>query len=212
MASFNVAILGAESTGKTTLARAVVEQLLADGKPAVLVPEYLRTWCDAHGRTPEAHEQAHIGSQQARQLSDAQNCGPTGCMIITDTSPLLTAVYSDVYFNDASLYKEALAYQRTYHLTLLTGLDIAWVEDGIQRDGETVRRVVDQRLRDVLAKHAIAYATVYGQGPARTHCALQAIAYSTSDARTTGHSNWKWTCEKCSDADCEHRLFTRLTN
>ena len=34
---------------------------------------------------------------------------------------------------------------------MLTGLDIAWVADGIQRDSESVRKAVDLRLRDKCA-------------------------------------------------------------
>ena len=37
-----VALLGAESTGKTTLASALRDALVADGHDAVVVSEYLR--------------------------------------------------------------------------------------------------------------------------------------------------------------------------
>jgi nicotinamide riboside kinase len=211
MARINVAILGAESTGKTTLARALVDQLQTEGKSAVMVAEYLLQWCDVHGRTPEAHEQAHIALLQTHGLHVAQSSAPEDSLIIADTSPLLTAVYSDVYFNDSSLYPQAVEQQRSYALTLLTGLDLASVADGIQRDSEALRRTVDLRLREVLENNAIAYATVYGQGPARTECALQAIAFKFAGPRKAVQSNWKWNCEKCSDADCEHRMFSRLT-
>ena len=211
MACFTVAILGAESTGKSTLASTVVARLNAEQKPAVLVPEYLREWCEAHGRTPLKHEQAHIAVQQAQRLQEVQSPATAKRLVVADTAPLMTAVYSDIYFNDVSLYPQAIAHHRSYDLTLLTGLDIAWVADGIQRDCEAVRRAVDQRLRSVLAEHSIAYATIYGQGAARTACALQAIAYKAAGVRSGSQSNWQWICEKCSDADCEHRLFSRLT-
>lgn len=211
MAIFNVAVLGAESTGKSTLASAIVAQLNAEQKPAVLVPEYLREWCEALSRTPLKHEQEHIAVQQAQRLKEAQSLTPLSGLVIADTAPLITAVYSDIYFNDLSLYPQAITHHRSYDLTLLTGLDIAWIADGIQRDSEAVRQAVDQRLRIALAENGIAYATVYGQGDARTACALQAIAYKTAGLRSGSQSNWQWNCEKCSDADCEHRLFSRLT-
>jgi len=211
MASLNVAILGAESTGKSTLANAIVAQLNAQQKPAFLIREYLREWCEIHGRTPQQHEQKHVAEQQAQRLHEAQALAPPTGLVIADTTPLMTAVYSDLYFNDVTLYPHAIAHHRSYGLTLMTGLDIAWVADGLQRDSETMRQAVNQRLRTVLAEQRIAYATVYGQGTARTECALQAIAYKTAGARSGSESKWQWNCEKCSDADCEHRLFSRLT-
>jgi nicotinamide riboside kinase len=211
MARINVAILGAESTGKTTLASALVDQLKTEGKSAVLVAEYLREWYEVHGRIPQPHEQAHIAMLQTQRVIAAQSGAPDDSVVIADTSPLLTAVYSDVYFNDPSLYAQALEHQRSYALTLLTGLDIAWVPDGIQRNWLTLRQTVDLRLRKVLEDNDFAYATVYGQGHARTECAMQAIAFKLAGPRKTKPSPWKWNCEKCSDAECEHHMFSRLT-
>ncbi len=215
MAGLCVAIVGAESTGKTTLADAVAAQLNASGTPARVVPEYLREWCAQHGRAPGAAEQAHIARVQSQRFEAARGSAAAQCVVISDTTPLMTAVYSDVYFGDVSLYPMAIEHHRNYTLTLLTGLDIAWVADGIQRDSEAMRKNVDRRLRAVLAAHQIAYASVYGQGNARTDSALQAITYrdaSRPNARGAAQENpWHWVCEKCSDADCEHRLFGRLT-
>ncbi|MBX9833180.1 MAG: hypothetical protein K2X78_09065, partial [Burkholderiaceae bacterium] len=69
-----------------------------------------------------------------------------------------------------------------------------------------------------------AYRVVYGHGERRIENALRAIknvaigAYGTS-ARGTFDSDSSaksarlraWNCEKCSDPECEHRLFTALT-
>lgn len=210
MPSFNVAILGAECTGKSTLAAALVARLQADNIAARHIGAYLREWCDTHHRTPKADEQAHIASVQTQRFAAATAEAADGSITIADTTPLMTAVYSDVYFNDNSLYPKALEQQRGYALTLLTGLDLAWVADGVQRDGKAARTAVDQRLRTVLGSNHIPFTTVYGQGSARTDAALQAIAYQTAGPRTGPQSDWKWTCEKCSDADCEHRMFSRL--
>ena len=61
-----VALLGAECTGKSTLAEALARRFSAG-----LVTEYLREWCDTHGRTPHQHEQAHIAAEQARRIDTA---------------------------------------------------------------------------------------------------------------------------------------------
>lgn len=201
-----IAILGAECTGKTQLAHALASLLQARYPTATWVPEYLREWCDAQGRTPRADEQAAIARVQMERIQ-AQG----DAVVVSDTAPLMTAVYSDVIFGDTSLYAAAVAQHRSFGLTLVTGLDLAWVGDGIQRDGERVRNRVDQRLREVLLQHHIDFSAVYGTGDARTQSAMQAIDYALGTARPAdARSAWKWNCDKCSDADCEHRMFSAL--
>ena len=70
--------------------------------------------------------------------------------VLADTTPLMTAVYSDLLFQDTRLYADAARHQQGYALTLLTGLDLPWVADGLQRDGPQVREPVDARLRQAL--------------------------------------------------------------
>ena len=62
-----VALLGTESTGKTTLSHALALSLRAAGRDAVVVAEYLREFCDREGRTPAAAEQWPIAREQARR-------------------------------------------------------------------------------------------------------------------------------------------------
>lgn len=219
-----IAVLGAECTGKTQLTQALLQTCLQRGDAAVLVPELLRSWCAQTGRTPKAHEQAQIAHDQAAALTQATasiahlglltpHPAAQNALLISDTSALMTAVYSDVLFNDASLYPWALAQQRQFELTLVMGLDLPWVGDGIQRDGPNMQAQVDARLRAVLDNHNVVYTMVYGAGPRRLECALQAISHHQSTAQAPEAytaSNWQWSCEKCSDAGCEHQLFSAL--
>lgn len=210
-----IALLGAESTGKTELAQALVRHLHTQGRPAHLVPEVLREWCHRQGRTPQPHEQATIAHEQAQRVVSA----PPGAVVVADTTPLMTAVYSDLLFADRSLYPMALAHQRSYHFTLLTGLDLPWVADGLQRDGPHVREPVDALVRAALMGAGIGFHTIYGHGNARLFNAVNAIEIEANNYKLTGAKGtfdsksatpWRWSCDKCSDPDCEHRLFTGL--
>jgi len=203
-----IALLGAESTGKTQLTQAVATALGARGSHVAVVPEVLRGWCERQGRTPRPDEQAAIAHEQARQVLAAH-----ADVVIADTTPLMTAVYSQLLFQDESLYEFALAHQRLYDLTLLTGLDLPWVADGLQRDGPQVREPVDALLRAALARTDVTWQVIYGSGPARLHAALRALDAYTQRAGRNDHgprADWSWPCDSCSDAECEHRLFTRL--
>jgi len=215
-----IALLGAESTGKTQLSHALAQALREAGHTVFVVPEILRVWCDLHGRTPKPHEQVGIAHQQALAVL-AHHHG----MVISDTSPLMTAVYSHSLFNDQSLYEFAFAHQRLFDVTLLTGLDLPWVPDGLQRDGPHVREPVDALVRSALERAGIAYKVIYGQKEQRLHNALQALGLDTHSDCPVLHAaqmtreqgqyalnrgRTAWVCDTCSDAACEHRLFTSL--
>ena len=218
-----IALLGAESTGKTQLAHALAAHLRDSGQRAVAIDEYLRQWCEQHARTPQSHEQAHIAQEQQARIEAAT--AQHDC-VIADTTPLMTAVYSEFIFQDKSLHQAALAYQRTFHLTLLTGLDMPWQPDGIQRDGEHVRAPVDTLLREKLQSAGIAFEVIYGTGEQRTLHALDAVARLSANDETMNSiaptaantpaieqnrlKKWQSSCEKCSDPECEHQLFRRL--
>jgi hypothetical protein len=62
-----VALLGAESTGKTQLANELATHLQQRGMRAVAVPEVLRAWCEREGRAPRPEEQLPIAQEQERQ-------------------------------------------------------------------------------------------------------------------------------------------------
>ena len=200
-----IAVLGAECTGKSSLVAALQAHWQARGARVVVADEVLRIWCAQQGRTPLAHEQKAIAQAQAELTENASDVD----YLIADTSPLMTAIYSDVLFQDPSLYPFALSHQRIYQHTLVAGLDLPWQADGIQRDGPAMREQIDARLREVLQREGLAFSMVYGQGLQRLAGALAVLepgAATVPQAR----SNWRWLCDKCSDADCEHRLFSDL--
>jgi nicotinamide riboside kinase len=172
-AGFVVALLGAESTGKTTLATALGQALGADGRRTVVVDEVLREFCDREARTPRRDEQAAIAAEQTRRIAAAAAGAE---VVVADTSALMIAVYSDLVFGDTSLYAAAEAEQRRYGLTLLTALDLPWQADGLQRDGPHVREPVDRRIRAALARAGVAFDPVSGGGSIRLEGALAAVA------------------------------------
>jgi nicotinamide riboside kinase len=170
--AFVVALLGAESTGKTTLAGELGNRLAARGSTVEVVAEALREFCALQARTPRREEQAAIAAEQTARIEAAAERAE---FVVADTTALMIAVYSDFLFADPSLYDAALAAQRRVDLTLVTALDVPWRADGLQRDGEHVREPVDALLRAALARAGIASTTVAGLGEARVVAALAAI-------------------------------------
>lgn len=203
-----IAILGAECTGKSELAKALSQRLSEGEFTARWIPEVLRDWCDQEGRTPLAHEQCAIASTQMRQTQNALPCD----FLLVDSPALMTAVYSDLYFSDKSLYPIALDHlRRHYQLTLVMGLDLPWIADGIQRDGPPMRQQVNHRLRQTLDDALVPYTVIYGTESARVDSAMRAIQALANPSRLSQagtDSAWAWHCDNCSDAHCEYKLFT----
>jgi nicotinamide riboside kinase len=170
-----------------------------------VVAEVLREWCHREGRTPRPEEQLPIAQEQERRVDEA---AASADVVIADTTALMVAIYSAMLFEDGTLYRFALERQRGYDITLLTGLDLPWVADGLQRDGPHVREPVDALIREALAKADVAYRVVYGQGADRLRNALAAIDAGAPVADAAQGRPWTWSCDKCSDPECEHRLFT----
>jgi nicotinamide riboside kinase len=205
--AMKIALLGAESTGKTQLSTDLAQALRQQGKRVVVVPEVLREWCQREGRTPRPEEQLPIAQEQERRADEA---AARAEVVIADTTALMIAIYSAMLFEDGTLYRFALERQRGYDITLVTGLDLPWVADGLQRDGPHVREPVDALVREGLAKAGVPYRVVYGQGDERLRNALAAIEASAPEENAKPERPWTWSCDKCSDPDCEHRLFRRL--
>jgi nicotinamide riboside kinase len=218
--SLVIAVLGAESTGKTTLAQALATRIADEtGLATTWVPEWLREWCEREGRTPRPDEQAAIATQQHERIAAA---AATYEVVIVDTTALATAVYSGLLFDDRSLEASAVALHAQVDFTLLTALDLAWVADGHQRDGEHVREPVDRRLRELLIAHRLPWALVSGTGRARLENALDAVSpllrqrqapkrglFTRLDQRDAEAPDWPWICETCDVPECEHAMKNR---
>jgi nicotinamide riboside kinase len=212
MSALYLALLGAESSGKSSLAQALQQHLSLHSTLRVArVDEYLREWCEQAGRTPQPHEQAAIAQQQHERMELA---GRHTDLVLCDTTPLMTAIYSELLFQDASLYPMALAVQARMDMTLVMALDLPWVADG-QRDGPHMQAPVDQALRRRLRDAGLPYSVVSGQGVTRLQQALHALGpllrgrltprdglFSRLLARQHALGG-TWRCEHCDDPDCE---------
>jgi nicotinamide riboside kinase len=203
-----IAVLGAECTGKSTLAATLAEALASPGRRVARVDEFLREWCDRAGRTPRPDEQAAIAAEQHRRIEAAAT---THDMVVCDTTALMTAVYSDLLFDDPSLYSRALAQLAPAAVRLVMAIDLPWQADGLQRDGPQVQAPVDDRLRAALAGASQPFSVVHGRGGRRLENALAAIeAALRPRAGPPATSPWSAACELCGDAACERHLFRRL--
>ncbi len=165
-----VALLGAESTGKTALAQELAQALQQQhGLRCTWVSEWLREWCEREGRTPQPEEQADIAAEQTRRIAMA--CEHHD-IVVADTTAVMTAVYSQLLFKDTALMDQAQRLQRSYSLTLVTANDLPWVPDPMIRDGAHVREPVRALVMQALQDAGVQAREVQGLGPQRLACAV----------------------------------------
>ena len=164
-----IAILGAESSGKSTLAAA-----LAEHYHTLWVPEYLREFVDVHGRVPREEDQYGIAlTQMQREDAAAMRAAR---FLFCDTTPLMTALYSKVYWGRVDAQLAQLDSVHDYALTLVTAPDGPWVPDGLQRESEAVRQSVHALVLANLRARGIAHTVVAGDPDQRMARVVQLLA------------------------------------
>jgi HTH-type transcriptional regulator, transcriptional repressor of NAD biosynthesis genes len=172
-----VVIVGAESTGKTTLA-----EMLAKRFDTNWVPEYGREhWAKKvaglsmndvlPGWTVE--EFRHIAeTQQAREAAAVRE---TNRALICDTNAFATGTWFERYMGKRDAQVDAIGARDKVDLYLLCAPDVAFVQDGF-RDGEQIRDWMHTRFREQLAACDTPYIEIRGDYEIRWRIAENALA------------------------------------
>lgn len=166
-----VVVLGAESTGTTTLAAALADRLQT-------------AWVEEYGREYSAQKQARgetawhtdeftaiATEQQRREDAAARRCNR---VLVCDTNAFATRLWHRRYLGTDSPAVAAIAQLGRCDLYLLTGDEIPFVQDGL-RDGEAIRHTMHEWFAAALAAEATPWLLVRGSREQRLAAALQAI-------------------------------------
>lgn len=168
-----ICLVGAESTGKTTLA-----QMLADHYQTVWVPEYGREYserklAETGGYDFQSDEFTHIASVQC-QREDA-SARLANKVLICDTDAFATAIWHRRYLGQRSPAVESIvAAHRRPDLYLLTDASTPFVQDGT-RDGEAIREWMHQTFVEELIAQQRPYIFLSGSLKKRFDNAVEAI-------------------------------------
>jgi len=167
-----VCVVGAESSGTTTLAAA-----LAAYYDTVWVPEYGREYAEAKMRRPAAaqwrtEEFVHIAREQCWREDEAARLANR--IVICDTDAFATAIWHERYLGAPAPAAAAIAATHRPDLYVLTDVDIPFVQDGT-RDGEHRRVWMHNRFIEELTAWKRPYIVVSGSRDARLRLAAAAI-------------------------------------
>ena len=161
-----LALMGGESSGKTTLARA-----LADALGTVWVPEYGRQRWEELRETLSVAELVRVAQRQV-VLEDGAALNAQG-WLVCDTTPLTTLQYCLHDHSQAPPELEALA-RRRYELTVVCEPDFGFVQDGCRRDDDFRSRQHAWTVQQLTAM-GVPWLAVHGPVAARVAQVVQAL-------------------------------------
>ncbi|WP_330176516.1 AAA family ATPase [Streptomyces sp. NBC_01498] len=185
-----VVVLGAESTGTTTLARALARHYRARGgvwSGTRWVPEYGREFsehklAELRARHPGARWEdvefttgdfPLIAGRQNEAEERAARAGSP--VLICDTDSFATTVWHERYVGGRNPLVEEIADRVPHQLWLLTGHEGVPFEDDGLRDGEELRPWMTDRFRDELTRTGRPFVALEGPHEKRLADAVAAV-------------------------------------
>lgn len=122
-----VAIVGAEATGKSTLANKLAKHF-----NTVAVPEYARIFLESLAQKEPTRETNY---EDIELFADGQMASETSLtskanrLLICDTDPITTSVWSNTLYGQVPQPVKDMADEADYDLYLLAKADVPWVPD-----------------------------------------------------------------------------------
>lgn len=154
-----VVVLGAESTGTTTLAEALATDLGTHW-----VPEYGRLWSEIRDGglfAPWRSEEFDLIVDRQIGWEDAARRRVPKPVLVCDTDVLATTLWHERYVGPAPTRLLRRAEEHRPVAYVLTGDEIPFVQDGM-RDGEHLRHELQERFREVLSDQPVPWTEVRG--------------------------------------------------
>ena len=165
----SICLHGPESTGKSTVGPRIAEAL-----GGCYLSEYGRDYAEAHGTDFTMADLVSIGQGHDAMLAEALATGPWP--VITDTDPLMTAVWADMLFGERDPW--FAAWDRLSDMYLLFAPALPWIEDGTRLFGTRAER---QRFFDLsraeLDRRGVPSALIEGQGERRFANCMAALEH-----------------------------------
>lgn len=164
-----IALIGPESTGKTTLASQLSEYFNTNW-----VPEYGREHFLLKEGKLTLDDISTIAYTQIEQEKEALL--HANKLMFCDTDLIVTQIWSEIYFNECPDW--IIDYNKTqrYDLYLLMNIDIPWIDDGT-REFPNLREYHFNRLKEELERLGYPYKIISGSNNQRLKNAIAALEY-----------------------------------
>lgn len=160
---------GAESTGKSTLAKQ-----LAKHYDTVYMPEYARTYIQNLNRNYNYEDVVHIAEMQIQFekafLLKAQN------YLFIDTGLIITKIWFQEVFQKIPDWLDDAILKYMPDFYLICDVDLPWEKDTVRENGTLEKRKYLTRLYiEEIKKYPVKFGIVRGKGNKRLHNAIKII-------------------------------------
>mgnify|MGYP001043929185 CR=1 FL=1 len=161
-----IAIVGPESTGKSTLSKSLS---IAFG--AGWVPEYARQYLEKLNRPYQKEDLLAIAKGQLIMEDEAYKKHD---LVFCDTNLLVIKIWSEYKYGACDAWISKTIQERKYDLHLLTYIDLPWQDDP-QREHPHAREELFRIYENELKKLNIEYSVVKGKNEERLKSALEEV-------------------------------------
>ena len=162
-----IVLIGAESTGKSTLCKQLTNHFNAK-----MEPEYARAYIEALRSTYTYTDVLHIAKKQMETHCSLRNSD----WVFYDTDLIITKVWLDVVFGKVPGFINDAIMLLKPDMYLLCDTDIVWQYDPVRENSGSQRLGLQKRYIDEIKATGVPFFTVSGNGNERLNSALKAIS------------------------------------
>ncbi|HYF32468.1 MAG TPA: ATP-binding protein [Chitinophagaceae bacterium] len=175
-----VAIIGPESTGKSTLCRQ-----LAEHYQTLWVPEYARAYLQEHGKSYNYDSLLEIAKGQwalEREYEEKIKVGEPAlniqhpAILFSDTEMYVMKVWAEFVFGKCHHWIIDKAVEQHYDLYLLCNIDLAWTYDVLREyPAPEPRQRLFRMYKDILINQPVPWAIISGDYQQRLSESITAV-------------------------------------
>lgn len=124
---FKIAIIGPESTGKSTLAEKLAQHFNTD-----FIPEYSRTYLENFEGRYSENDVVEIAKGQHKLILEKKKESPD--ILIADTEIIVCKIWCEYVFKHSNETIDNILKEQNFDLYLLCDIDLPWVYDPLREN------------------------------------------------------------------------------
>lgn len=164
-----IVVIGPESTGKSTLSKALAKKLSTEW-----VSEYAREYLTRLRRAYQENDLLVMAKEQVK--SEDRIASKANQFLVCDTDLYVFKVWSEHAYNRCHRWILEQIAVRKYDLYLLTDIDIPWEADPLrEHSDEKMRTYFYQQYKDAMMNSGTPWVVINGKEEQRLEQALTAI-------------------------------------
>ncbi len=161
-------VTGAESTGKSTLSKALSEHFKVP-----FIPEFARDYVLQLNRKYSFQDVELIAQKQLEQYNNAKQSNHK--IVVLDTWLIITKIWFDVVFQSVPQWIDDALKSHPVDMYLVCDTDLPWVKDNVRENGGEMREKLQQIYLAEIEQINAKYEVVSGKHDERLKKAIQII-------------------------------------